>query len=83
MWRLRVLKILWTRIQETLVPFSVIARELTTLRELYELELSSRKPPIIRVTESPGDDTEVMYGVEPKRRKDELEELWENSESSD
>lgn len=43
-------------------PFAAIARELAILRELYELELSSRTPPIYRVTEKPSKrDTEVSY----------------------
>jgi hypothetical protein len=52
-------------------PLSTIARELRTLRELYELELSERDPPIIRHTERPRKtDTEVSYmGVdEPTKR---------------
>jgi len=50
-------------------PFGVIARELTLLRELYELELSARTPPIRRITESPSSkDTEVFYGVEEEKR---------------
>lgn len=45
-----------------LVPFSVIARELTALRELYEAELASRPTPIYRVTEAPSrGDTEVTF----------------------
>ena len=63
-------------------PFGVIARELTILRELYELELNSRTPPIYRQTEKPSQrDTEVTYsGVDDERPKhkrwfvDEVEE---------
>lgn len=43
-------------------PLSAIARELRALRELYELELAQRDPPIVRHTEQPADtDTEVTY----------------------
>jgi len=50
-------------------PMATIARELTTLRELYELDLGSRQPPLFRVTEKPNKrDTEVSYsGVEDLR----------------
>ena len=51
-------------------PFRTIARELTRLRELYELELACRTPPIMLVTEEPGrSDTEVSYsGVRDERK---------------
>ena len=43
-------------------PFASIARELRTLRELFELELASRNPPVIRHTErARKSDTEVSY----------------------
>jgi len=43
-------------------PFASIARELRILRELYELDLGSRQPPILRHTEKASKrDTEVMY----------------------
>lgn len=43
-------------------PLTSIARELRTLRELYELDLGSRQPPIYRFTEKPSKrDTEVTY----------------------
>jgi hypothetical protein len=42
-------------------PFSVIARELTILRELYEAELAARPNPVYRVTEKPREsNTEVL-----------------------
>ena len=69
-----------------LFPFSVIARELTTLRELYELELSSRTPPIMRVTEKPrASDTEVSYMDEEKKQSpsDELMEAWQREQEDD
>lgn len=58
-------------ILDHLAPFAVIARELTTLRELYEMELASRNPPLIRITESPDvKDTEVYYtGEDEEKRK--------------
>jgi len=46
-------------------PLPQIAAELRLLRELYELELSSREKPIYRLTEKPSKrDTEVLYGEE-------------------
>ena len=50
-------------------PLTTIARELAIIRELWELELASRQPPIYRVTERPSKrDTEVTYsGVTDKR----------------
>ena len=50
-------------------PLTTIARELAIIRELWELELASRQPPIYRVTERPSKrDTEVTYsGVIDKR----------------
>lgn len=43
-------------------PMKQIAKELSVIRELYELELSERNPPIMRVTETPNPrmDTEIM-----------------------
>jgi len=56
-----------------------IARELSIIRELYELELATHKPPIWRITESPGKgDTEVFYtGEEPSKKKSALEKAEE------
>ncbi len=47
-------------------PMKLIAAELRIIRELYELELESRNPPIMRVTETPNPrfDTEVWSGEE-------------------
>lgn len=68
---------MWLKILRLVAPFSAIARELSImngelkiLRELRELELSSRTPPIIRITENPGrSDTEVTYmGDEPPKK---------------
>jgi hypothetical protein len=43
-------------------PFASIARELRILRELYELDLGSRNPPLYRLTEKASKkDTEVSY----------------------
>jgi len=66
------------------LPFTVIAtalqelsREIRILRELYELELSSRSPSIIRVTEFPrADDTLVIYGDPDSIPRDDAEDLW-------
>ncbi len=43
-------------------PMAAIARELRILRELYEMDLGSRQPPLYRQTEKPSKkDTEVSY----------------------
>ena len=55
-------------------------------RELYELELSSRTPPIMRVTEKPrASDTEVSYMDEEKKQSpsDELMEAWQKEQEDD
>ncbi len=52
-------------------PMKLIAAELRIIRELYELELESRNPPIMRVTETPNPrfDTEIfMPGDEADNR---------------
>lgn len=50
-------------------PFAVIARELTSLRELYEADLAARDKPVYRVTQDPSSsDTEVTYSGEEKPR---------------
>jgi len=64
----------WDKLFSLLAPFAVIARELTILRELYELDLGSRQPPLYRITETPSiRDTEVSYAGEkddtPKHKK--------------
>jgi hypothetical protein len=50
-------------------PLPEIARSLRLIAELYELELASRNPPVLRVTERPSEkDTEVLYaGVKDDR----------------
>lgn len=63
-----MLKRFASRLQQLLHPFASIAQSLAIICELYELELSERKPPIRRVTETPSrNDTEVTYaGVDEK-----------------
>lgn len=50
-------------------PLAQIAKELRVIRELYEMELESRQPPIYRVTEKPSKhNTEISYtGVRDER----------------
>jgi hypothetical protein len=71
-------------LKELLFPFSVIAKELTTLRELYELELSSRTPPIRRITEKPkASDTEVSYMDDDNKKRSpsqDLVEAWQREQ---
>jgi len=71
-------------LKELLFPFSVIAKELTTLRELYELELSSRTSPIRRITEKPkASDTEVSYMDDDNKKRSpsqELVEVWQREQ---
>ena len=72
---------MWQRLLDLVAPFGQIAQELRILRELYELDLSSRTPPIIRVTETPRkDDTTVSYGTgeetEEQELKRELADAW-------
>lgn len=46
-------------------PLYSISRDLHRLTDLYELELASRNPPIVKYTESPSDsDTQITYGEE-------------------
>jgi hypothetical protein len=53
---------MWNRVIEAFFPLTTIAKELTAIRELYELDLGSRRPPVYRVTETPGkSDTSVTY----------------------
>lgn len=62
-------------------PFWAISRELSILRELYELDLASHTPPVVRITESPSrGDTEVLYSDEsgkPKSKIQRLKEAWD------
>lgn len=70
---------MWKRFKDFFAPFTVIAQELTTLRQLYELDLASRNPPIIRITESPGkSDTTISYGETDDRKSAalDLDEAW-------
>ena len=68
---------MWNKLLALVNPFAVIARELTALRELYELELREREKPIIRVTEKPKKtDTEVFYDEEPEKPKSALAKLF-------
>jgi len=66
-------------------PLRVIASELTVIRQLLELELASRDPPIVRITESPrADDTTVSYqGIEDRRPKHKRWEPVEGEEMDD
>ncbi len=51
-------------------PLTSLAREVSIIRELYELELAARENPITRVTQRPRkDDTEVSYGLIDPRKK--------------
>lgn len=69
---------IWNSLTSLFVPFwtmahalSSIAQDLRILRELHELDLSSRHPPIWRITEHPGpSDTEVLYSSDPPKRRD-------------
>jgi hypothetical protein len=77
---------MWRRFTELFTPFAVIARELTHLRQLYEAELLSRKPPVYLLTEKPKDsDTEVYYGEEDehKSRLREMLDEWNNVSEED
>lgn len=65
------------RLASLLMPFSVIAQELTLLRRLYEADLAARTPPVFLMTETPGDDTEVSYaGEKPKTMMDKMRDAW-------
>lgn len=75
---------MWKRLLQLLHPFSAIAQELAILRELYELDLSSRNPPIIRVTESPkSGDTMVTYTEADGENKTKLKEQLDEWNSLD
>ena len=48
-------------------PLPEIVKELRILRELYELELGARAPPIYRITEKPSKrDTEIIEAVDDR-----------------
>ena len=77
---------MWLKLMRLIAPFSQISRDLAIIRELYELELASRNPPLIRVTEQPKrGDTEVMYTEDtPKKTmKEKLATLWGENEDED
>jgi len=72
-----------TTIREWLNPLATIAHELSILRELYEMDLASRTPPLIRITETPGrSDTTVSYGEEDenKGKLKDLMDAWNEDE---
>jgi len=73
---------MFRRLLDAVVPFSQIAAELRILRELYEMDLASRHPPLVRVTEPAGrSDTEVTYMGEPSRSAvQKLLDQWEQEE---
>ena len=57
-------------------PWASIARELTALRELYEADLASRKPPVYRLTEKPSkSDTEVFWEEAPRKPTSAIDRL--------
>lgn len=71
-------------------PLHVIAKELTAIRELYELELNNRmvhpadvERPLMRITEKPKKgDVEVSYqGSNPDPRWKQLD--WEDGPEQD
>lgn len=58
-------------------PLPEIAKEIRLLRELYELDLASRTPPILRITEKPGrNDTEVSYAGIPEEKSKSWKRGW-------
>lgn len=72
------------RLGQFLHPFHSIDKSLAVIAELYELELSERKPPIRRVTEAPSrSDTTVMYTGRENEREDPFapdeDDGWEGS----
>ena len=68
---------IWNRLVALFAPvwsislsLTRIANSLAIIQELYETELSSRHPPIWRITERPGpSDTEVLYSSDPVKRR--------------
>lgn len=74
----------WQSIKDTLAPFTSIASEIRILRELYELDLASRNPAIIRVTEAPNkNDTEVTYMDDAPKKKSAKDKFLESMEEDD
>lgn len=75
---------MFKRIKSFFLPFQAIASELSILRELYELDLANRKPPIYRITESPNKhDTEVTYGDDGFKEKTRLQRMFEGLEEEE
>lgn len=69
---------MFLKLMRLVAPFAAIARELSIIRELYELELGSRNPPIIRITETPGkSDTTVTYADDAPKAKSALRKLMD------
>ena len=61
-----------------LVALPTIAKEITLIRQLYELDLGSRNPPVYRITETPSPkDTEVSYTDDFKPKKSALDRIKE------
>lgn len=57
-------------LRDYILPLAQIAAELRALRELYEMDLAERNPPIIRITEKPRRaDTEVSYMDAPEDKR--------------
>ena len=79
--------LMWKKLMDLVAPFASMAQELRIIRELYELELSQRPFPIIRITErAKRTDTEVSYADEVPRKTSALQRLkdeWDNIGESD
>ena len=74
-----MLRRLFRRLRDLFLPFRSIARSLRVLVELYEEDLASRTPPVIRRTEAPSrKDTEVFLPGSPDHGPEVLvdEEDW-------
>ena len=68
--------LMWKKLMDLVAPFASIAQELRIIRELYELELSQRPSPIIRITEKARrTDTEVTYADEVPHKTSALQKL--------
>jgi hypothetical protein len=77
---------MWIKFMRVAAPFTHIARELSIIRELYEADLASRHPPVVRITETPKkSDTEVTYMEDhPKKTvKDRLAQLLGGDEDDE
>jgi hypothetical protein len=74
-----VLKRFALAVRDWFAPFAAISSELRIIRELMELELASRHPPIIRITESPSkNDTTVSYDGDKDDKRAEAMADWED-----